>query len=283
MSYWESVPFDILTSIVPYLTYHPHDHGSYLGNITMISKFCLDPFVMRRLGFNDPNGFIWKFLFTQHLSQNLPTNHMTSLRDLYLEYLNEVNDYMYMKELFKWPARRGYEILCRNVFEENQGYERIGSETALLTASKHGHLNIVEYLIKEHNNIDEEGDRALLEASENDHIDIAKCLIKAGAITCPKDICDALVKASTKGHFFIVKYLVKQLSILYPGRKLSVCNRVLRRTLQYGHLDIMKYLISQGVKIDDAHIDCALAKGHIDCALAKGRLDIAQFLMEMIL
>ena len=82
VSYWERVPFDILTSILPYLD---------LENPYVISRLCADPVINSRLQHDNPNGVLWQYLFTRKLSRTLPESLDSTLKDRYYEFIKILN------------------------------------------------------------------------------------------------------------------------------------------------------------------------------------------------
>ena len=180
MSYWEDVPFDILTLILPYLTGHIRSARHQIIDLSSITKLCLDSYVRRRLDINNPNGFIWKFLFTQNLSRNLSLNSVMSFRDIYHKYIIKIGNWtsiLDMRRLLKWALKMGYEILVQDLLEN---YETNDEKVeALLIATKYGHLNIVQYLIKDVKNTRDHRKRALDVALKRGHVEIAEFLMDA--------------------------------------------------------------------------------------------------------
>ena len=75
-SYWETVPFDIVTSLLPYLD---------LENPEILSILYSDPYFRLKLQFDDVNGYLWKFIYIHKISQYpfIPSARIPSLKHLY--------------------------------------------------------------------------------------------------------------------------------------------------------------------------------------------------------
>lgn len=141
-----------------------------------------------------------------------------------------------------------------------------GGYTALQTASKYGHLDVVKFLIENGAKInqqvelegtpEEEGgniysDTALMYASRAGHIDIVKYIIDKGADVNLKDFkgSTALIRASTDtGHIEIVKLLIKSGADINTRNIFN--NGALAFALWDGHFDIAKYLIKSGADVN---------------------------------
>jgi len=85
-------------------------------------------------------------------------------------------------------------------------------ETALISASYYGKLEVVEYLIGvgvDINAKDDNGITALIQASHKGYLEVVKCLIEAGADVNAKNNNGnpALMYATNYVHLEVVKYL----------------------------------------------------------------------------
>jgi ankyrin repeat protein len=121
---------------------------------------------------------------------------------------------------------------------------------ALAVASKYGHLEVVEQLLKKGTdpNTSVEGTYPLSVASKNGFANIVRALGEAGADTNVRDIKEMtpLTYAATAGHVDIVELLVQF------GAKKSHRGKKRRTPLHLaalnGHLEIVKYLLKKGVR-----------------------------------
>jgi len=94
--------------------------------------------------------------------------------------------------------------------------EKINGDTAIMMASRHGHFEIVKYLVQHNCLINEKNMHwcpALIEACINGHFKIVKYLIRNNA-----NIDMAFVEAFFYKRFKIVKYLIKH------GARIKVYN-----------------------------------------------------------
>ena len=119
------------------------------------------------------------------------------------------------------------------------------ANNALVTASENGKLDIVKYLVKILRTKYFLNDRpihwikAMYEACTFGHINIIKYFISIGL--CPDKEC--ISRAYINNHINTVKYLVLMVStdIYMDGNILG----------QYGHLEIIKYLVQKKIKFSE--------------------------------
>ena len=140
--------------------------------------------------------------------------------------------------MIKWKCNP----LCRTIDIEN---------TPLHYASGNGHLNVVEYLITEHNCdpliTNTHGLTPLHFASAFGHMNVVKYLtVKYGCdpqVTC-SDGGTPLHAASYYGHFDIVGYLIEEQQCS-PECKTTIGSTPLYYACRNGYLDVVKYLIDK--------------------------------------
>ena len=134
-SCWETVPFDIVTSLLPYLD---------LDNSENILALSGDPYLDAKLC-QDPNGILWKYLYTHVLSETLPSSLTPTLKERYYTYRG-IKGTCHTSYLATWSCQRGYEIVIRNLVNRKLVTDEKCREI-LCFAAMNGHLNIVKYLI----------------------------------------------------------------------------------------------------------------------------------------
>ena len=118
--------------------------------------------------------------------------------------------------------------------------------SALKSASEHGNLEVVKYLVEQGADIHEEDDMVLQLASENGHRKVVEYLIEKGAnIHANNDW--ALMVASRDGHLDVVEYLVESGADIHARE-----DEALEWASENGHLDVVEYLVEQGVDADNA-------------------------------
>ena len=149
-------------------------------------------------------------------------------------------------ELLKQDDFEGLIILVEVLRETNFKLNSALKESFLKKAAKHGHLEIVKYLVEHGVDIHTQTDYALRFATEKGHLGIVKYLIENGAdIHANNDF--ALRWAAFDGYLEIVKYLVEH------GADIHAANdSALKGAAEYGHTEVVEYL--EGVlKNDRSH------------------------------
>lgn len=108
-------------------------------------------------------------------------------------------------------------------------------------------------------------DKYMCIAAENNDIEMVKCLISLGGNVNSYIHSDhyPLHYAITMNNVEMVKYLVSEagVDIIDTNYHDTLCDAV-----KTGHLEIVKYLFSQGADIEDYALNVALEKGHIEIA-----------------
>ncbi|XP_042335398.1 protein fem-1 homolog A [Sceloporus undulatus] len=162
--------------------------------------------------------------------------------------------------------------------------------TPLLIASRHGHQDVVEYLLDHCGawvdvggsvNFDGEtieGAPPLWAASAAGHLDVVRSLLERGACVNQTTLTNStpLRAACFDGHLEIVRYLVGE-----RGADLEVANRhghtCLMISCYKGHSEIARYLLERGADVNRRSV-----KGNTalhDCA-ESGSLEILRLLLE---
>ena len=252
MSRWESMPFDILVSELPYLD---------LMNPENVSKLCADPYISVRLQCDDPNGFLWKYVYTHEFSHILPSDLTQSLKERYYDYFNMKKHYD-LESLLQVASQEGYEILVHKLVDKGADINENDSAPLSIAASRgrldlvkffidrgadvnsgdildsavvSGDLNVVKYLLAHGANMD---NSALVTAANENYPDIVAFLLDRGAdVHYIND--QALRDAAKHGYLNIVKMLVNHGANITANR-----NEALRNAVKNNHLDVAKYLAS---------------------------------------
>lgn len=226
MSYWEVVPFDILTSILPYLDF---------DDSMIIHQLSGDECLKRRLQIENSNGHIWKFIYTQKFSRHLPIQSKISLEQRYCEYLDN-RENLHNYDLLTYAAQKGYEILVERLMDFGV---RLSSHP-LNAASIHGHLHIVKYFVEygQNRNIYVNYETAVFRACQHGHLEIVKYLFYL--YPQEQELKNlALLSASKYGFIDIVKFLINERADIHTND-----NTALMSAIREGHLDIAAYLRS---------------------------------------
>ena len=131
-----------------------------------------------------------------------------------------------------------------------------GGKAALLSASLHGHADVLEYLILRGAGVHARGDAAmrrasqvkvlvaaLHSASQEGHTDVVKLLIQHGADVHARDE-QALRWASANGHVNVVELLIQH------DADVHACNdAALRSASAKGHADVVQLLMQHGARM----------------------------------
>ncbi|MEM7174083.1 MAG: ankyrin repeat domain-containing protein, partial [Bacteroidota bacterium] len=139
-------------------------------------------------------------------------------------------------------CENGHLDLVKYLVENENGLNP--SQYNLRKACENGHLSLVKYLGAQGLTINS---YYLQEAKNNNHTDLFKYL---------KENFQALAQACKEGNLAQVKDLVEKKG-LQPG--FSEMNHACKN----GHLDLVKYLVKKGLKLDDTHMSNACKSGHL--------------------
>lgn len=119
-------------------------------------------------------------------------------------------------------------FLCGECYTDYKNQPVLGNHsknyygvTALMSASKRGHLSCIQYLIMMRSSVharDISYRTALMYASEYGHLDCVKCLIAAKSDVMAENMFeyDSLKYAMKNGHHNCVKYLIELKSEMSP-------------------------------------------------------------------
>ena len=119
-------------------------------------------------------------------------------------------------------------------------------ETALIAASKMGHLNVVKFVLElnstdEHCNLkDNRGWNAFFNAVYNGHLEIVKYLVGKSK-PLKETLFQSIILAACNGHTEIIKYVME---LVKPG-KISPQHwkSAALKSLEFGHLETLKFII----------------------------------------
>jgi ankyrin repeat protein len=188
-------------------------------------------------------------------------------------------------------------IFLLKYFIEDRGAELKTENKFLIIASKHGHKEIVAYLIEKEIDVnqggkrvklegeakedDESGSTALIEASHQGHTEIVRMLLENKNIEINQQDeygWTALICASKKGHAEIVKILLENKNIEINQKDKLYGNTALICASQNGHVEIVKILLkNKNIEINqnNKYGMTALMR-----ASEEGHAEIVQILLE---
>ncbi|CAH1377299.1 unnamed protein product [Tenebrio molitor] len=181
-----------------------------------------------------------------------------------------------------YAAHRGYEEIFKLMVDRGKNF--LDVNISLLYAAKSGENMIVKYLVTERGvdvNFQSSGITSLHLASRNGHFDVVEFLVKKGAEVNKqedKTLLTALHYAATKGFLRIIKLLIDN------GANSNLRDEQGKTCLHYsvifGDVEVVKYLTE---KVEDVNV--ADAEGNTATSLAeKHKNDIVlNFLKNIVL
>ena len=158
----------------------------------------------------------------------------------------------------------------------------------LIDQASRGNLKAVRDLINAEANVDVQDEKkrtALMLASKKGHLDIVKTLVNAGAaLNLQSNECGyggnaALMYACRRGHLEVVKTLINAGADIDLQGKEWACEgyTALIYTVYKGHLEIVKVLVDAGVNVN---IKDELQKTALIISSGKGYLEIVKVLID---
>lgn len=170
--------------------------------------------------------------------------------------------------MFKYLVSQGANIYAKNNSDNN----------VLSFATRNGHTHITEYLLSQLENIDIT-DSYILKAIIHGHLDTVKYLASKGANIHAEDNNhnSALMLAVKYGHLEIMEYLVSQGANVNNPPNSKRYHSPLTYAVKYGHLDAVQYLVSKGADVNfrDPHGQTVLM-----LAAKQGDLPIVTYLVS---
>lgn len=182
-----------------------------------------------------------------------------------------------------WSVMGGYLETVKYLVSKNADIHA-NDDLALHWSAEHGKLEVVKYLIEKGANIYSRSNMALYMSVKNGHLEVVKYLVEAGSNIEVKhlyravedgyleivklflsnhnfnrlDLTMALIEACAFGHLEMVKYLYSQGA--------DIWDRALIEAAKYGHLEIVKYLYYSGGNISSQAISKSIKHGHLKIA-----------------
>jgi ankyrin repeat protein len=149
----------------------------------------------------------------------------------------------------------------------------------LRTASIHGDVDFVKFLIEHGVNVNSDYGSALKHAAEYGHVDVVRVLFEHGASADPY----ALNYALKNNHFDVAELLVAHgTDISYAIN--SNCNGILLEAVKDNNLNAVNFLIENGVSTRDGYnaaLQIAVEKGYTDIADALNDYKVVEKVKEI--
>lgn len=157
---------------------------------------------------------------------------------------------------------------------ESQGVEmHLNDEIALNIATKNGQFEIVKFLIEKKFDINMGGGVPLRNACKGKYLDIVKLLVESGAkINNINNLF--LIELGKNGSVDVLKYLIEQ------GLQLNPENEILSLACQYGHFDLVKYLI-EDQQFKTYFIHSNSEKSLFRSSIHSGNIELLVYLLKL--
>lgn len=144
-------------------------------------------------------------------------------------------------QCFRWAAMYGALRTVKYLLKLDPKLIAV-CKKALVAAAENGHLEVVQLLLCY---VTDEGaiDESYLAAIRNDNLEVVKLFadIRLASTECQRA---ALIIATGKGSLPIIQHLARGGIDLKLDGEIAIC-----RSAEFGHVDVLKYLLSQGLSI----------------------------------
>ena len=196
---WSSLPLDLITSIVPYLS--PRD----------VLSLCIRNDSFNRRVCQDQNSIVWKLLYQRDISSHIPSHNIVGH---YLDIMDEILP-LPLNDRLIYGAKSGYEEMVKNALNEGANIHAHEDDDALHYAAVYGNTETVKLLLDRGADIHTDYDLALRWAALHGHTETVKLLLDRGAaIHAHED--DALYLAALYGNTETVKLLLAYGATITP-------------------------------------------------------------------
>ncbi len=135
-------------------------------------------------------------------------------------------------------------------------------------------LDIVEYLIANHQYKQHEIDRAIAVATGSGNLEMTKYILRLGGDLHFTDEW-AFIEACKSGNLEVLKYIL-DMSERLTGRPVDINvlnSAALREAISYNHLEIVKYLLEHQINIPSVN-------DYLEIAISKGNLEMTKMLLD---
>ena len=161
-----------------------------------------------------------------------------------------------LEDTLKYSAEKGHLEIVKYLVDEHQG--SVTKDLALVLSAENGHLEVVKYLVEECNaDIHSDEGYILAKSARNGHLRVVEYLVSKGA--SDDSLESALTWSGLSENLHSVKYLV-QCTNIDKVVALKIC-------AELGILELVKYLVEEGVDIhanDEDALWSSVSEGHLE-------------------
>ena len=224
---------------------------------------------------------------------------------------------LFHKNTVHFAITSGNLQLLKHLIENGASFK---DQYAVETAAKRGHLNIVKYLIEEKGMgtqadylIDEKGLKienvklahSFWYAAMEGHFDVMEYLFEKGVTTISDEAVTNVLDNGNPSSLEVVKYLVAKgakiddealisainhlptsfdaVKYLVDEKGVKINNEAVFYAVREQNLDILKYLVEKGAKINDVTLtEESLSRYCLSEAASSGNIDIVKYLVDEI-
>lgn len=268
----ESLPFEILLHISQYLS---------TEEIIMLSQ--INRYFHQTINQSDD---FWRLIYRREISHQV-TEHP---RERYLQIMKDFSRIWKLYVRIDFMVDNDYTCLLTKFLDREENQSRDIYNYILIRASLIGRRNLIERMIKLGASYFNE---AMISAARGGHLDIVKDMIVIGS----NDFDKSMIISSREGHLDIVREMIKNgacefnnamdeacrgghlnivIELLDRGRGINDYRRFLRTSAHYGHLSIMREIVTRGV------ISFNELTPILQCAVRNNHHDVAHYLRSIL-
>jgi hypothetical protein len=167
----------------------------------------------------------------------------------------------------EYAARTGRVDLLKFVGSPDKWDE--SNKLALVAACAHAQMDVLKYLLEDLNMcpwvLDDE---PIFAAARARNLDVIAMLAQYGADPFGRDL-ELLFAVMERGDLELLQYLIDH----EDEEILAELSPVLKMSVIYGHMDIIRYVFERGIGADDRDVG-------LQCAAARGELDILKYFVD---
>ena len=180
-----------------------------------------------------------------------------------IEYLVDEKGIRIDLDLARYAVSNGLLIFVKYFLDKKPFYLDYKIFDFIANAAARGHLNIIKYLLDEkklHASYDIM-ERAVENAASGGHLDVVKYFMEEKGLNISGDVdAKSIQGAKRNNHLNVVEYLTERSA----KKRASFATEGLFYGVKNGQLDLVKYYVDQGAKIDNLIFNVAAAAGHFN-------------------